>query len=84
MIPNEILGLIAGMITTAAFIPQVYKVYRTKETGDLSALTYIFFIFGLILWIIYGIRMEAISIILANSVCIILSLYILVMKLKHG
>lgn len=84
MISNEILGLIAGTVTTGAFVPQAFKVFKTKETANLSAGMYTFFICGLILWIIYGIRMEAIAIILANTVSILLSLYILVMKLKHG
>lgn len=84
MINNEILGLVAGIITTGSFIPQAYKVFKTKETKDLSAGMYTLFICGLILWTIYGIRMQAVSIILANSVCILLSLYILVMKLKKG
>jgi len=84
MISNEILGLIAGLITTGSFVPQAYKVYKTKETADLSAGMYTLFICGLILWTIYGIRMEAVSIIIANSASIILSLYILIMKLKHG
>ena len=84
MVSNEILGLVAGLITTGSFIPQAYKVFRTKETADLSAGMYTLFICGLILWTIYGIRMQAISIILANSVSILLSLYILIMKLKHG
>lgn len=84
MVTNEMLGFIAGIITTGSFVPQAYKVYKTKETADLSAGMYVFFICGLILWIIYGVRMQAISIILANSVSILLSLFILIMKLKHG
>ena len=84
MISNEILGFIAGLITTGSFVPQAYKVFKTKETADLSAGMYMIFICGLMLWIFYGIRMQAISIILANSVCVLLSVYILVMKLKHG
>jgi MtN3 and saliva related transmembrane protein len=84
MISNEILGLVAGIITTGSFVPQAYKVFRKKETADLSSGMYTLFICGLILWTIYGIRMQAISIILANSVSIFLSLYILIMKLKHG
>lgn len=84
MVNNEILGFIAGIITTGSFVPQAYKVYKTKETADLSAGMYILFICGLTLWLIYGVRIQAISIILANSVSILLSLFILVMKLKHG
>lgn len=84
MISNEVLGFIAGLITTGSFVPQAYKVFRTKETKDLSAGMYTIFICGLILWIAYGIRVSAISIIIANTVSILLSLYILIMKLKHG
>lgn len=84
MISNELLGLVAGLITTGSFIPQAYRVYRTKETADLSAGMYALFICGLVLWTVYGIRMQAISIILANTISMLLSLYILIMKLRHG
>ena len=81
---SEIIGIIAGIATTGSFIPQAIKIHKTKHTRDLSAGMFLLMAFGLILWLIYGIQHEAISIIAANSVTIVLTFYILVMKLKHG
>jgi MtN3 and saliva related transmembrane protein len=84
MIISELIGTIAGIATTGAFVPQAYKVFKTKKTHDLSAGMFILMISGIILWIIYGVMHESIPIIAANSVTVILALYILIMKTKHG
>ena len=81
---TEILGIFAGLATTSAYVPQAYKVYKTKKTGDLSAWMFILSNSGLALWFIYGVRNHAISIILANGITLALGLYILIMKIRHG
>jgi MtN3 and saliva related transmembrane protein len=81
---SEIIGIIAGIATTGSFIPQAYKVYKTKKTLDLSTGMFILLIGGIIMWIIYGIQLEKIPIIAANSVTLVFAIYILVMKIKHG
>ncbi len=80
----EIVGIIAGIATTGSFVPQAYKVYKTKHTHDLSIGMFLLMTCGLIMWLIYGIQHQAISIIAANAVTLVLTLYILVMKIKHG
>lgn len=80
----ELIGIAAGIATTSSFIPQAYKVFKTKRTHDLSAAMFLLFVFGLSLWLVYGIWQNSISIIAANSVTLVLSLYILIMKIRHG
>ena len=65
---NEIIGLIAAVCTTFAFIPQVMKVWETKQTKDLSLRMYSIMFMGILLWLVYGIRIDSLSIILANVV----------------
>jgi len=50
-----IIGLIAGACTTISFLPQVFKIYRTRETRDLSLGMYIILSVGISLWVVYGI-----------------------------
>ncbi len=69
---NEIIGLIAAVCTTFAFIPQVIKVWKTKQTNDLSLRMYSIMFIGILLWLIYGIRIDSLSIIFANVVTAIL------------
>ena len=69
---NEIIGLIAAVCTTFAFIPQVMKVWKTKQTKDLSLRMYSIMFIGVLLWLVYGIRIDSLSIMLANVVTAIL------------
>jgi MtN3 and saliva related transmembrane protein len=81
---SEMIGIIAGIATTGSFIPQAYKVFKTKRTHDLSTGMFILLISGIIMWIIYGLLYKALPIIAANSVTLVLAIYIFVMKIKHG
>lgn len=79
---NEIIGLIAAVCTTFAFIPQVMKVWKTKQTKDLSLRMYSIMFIGIILWLVYGIRIDSLSIIMANVVTATLVGTILVYIIK--
>jgi MtN3 and saliva related transmembrane protein len=79
----EIIGLIAAVLTTAAYVPQVYKTWKTKSAGNISLTMYIAMFIGILLWLIYGIHLNSLAMILANSVTAILTLIILVFKLRY-
>ena len=79
---NEIIGLIAAVCTTFAFIPQVMKVWKTKQTKDLSLRMYSIMFIGIILWLVYGVRIDSLSIIMANVVTATLVGTILVYIIK--
>ena len=79
-----IIGLIAATCTTISFFPQILQVYRTKQTRDLSLLTFIALTVGIFLWLIYGLLIKSLPIILANAITFIGCLYIVVMKIRHG
>ena len=78
-----LLGLLAAACTTIAFFPQVYKIYKTKHTRDLSLPMYAIFSTGTFLWLIYGVSVNSLPIILANAVTLTLSVYILAMMIKN-
>lgn len=79
-----VMGLLAGMCTTAAFLPQVVKIFRTRKTEDISLSMYIILTIGILLWILYGWLNGDIPLMLANGITFILASSILVMKLRHG
>ena len=79
---NEIIGLIAAVCTTFAFIPQVMKVWKTKQTKDLSLRMYTIMFIGICLWFVYGLRINSLSIIVANIVTGVLVFTILVYIFK--
>lgn len=77
------LGMIAGIFTTCAFIPQVVRVVQTKETKSISLLMYCISVTGLCLWIIHGLVVKDISVSIANFLTLILSAIILIYKVKY-
>ena len=79
---TEVLGLMAGILTTGAFLPQVIKTWRTRAVRDLSLRMYLALSAGVFLWLLYGLCLGSLSIILANGATLALSLSILVMKLR--
>jgi len=77
----DALGLLAGVLTTLAFVPQVIRVWRTRSARDLSLASFAIFTVGVALWLAYGIAVGALPVIVANAVTLVLAGAILVMKL---
>ncbi len=61
------IGLIAGLFTTLAFLPQVIKVIKTKHTKDISLAMYIIFTCGVLFWGTYGILLDELPIIISKD-----------------
>ncbi|MEH2464078.1 SemiSWEET transporter [Nostoc sp.] len=78
-----ILGLAAATLTTTAFLPQMFQVWRRKSAEDVSFIMLITFILGVFLWLIYGIYLQALPIIVANSLTLFFNLIILWLKIKY-
>ena len=79
-----LIGLLAGTLTTIAFLPQLTKTWKSKSAKDISLGMFLTFCSGVLLWLIYGILINALPVILANTVTLILSGAILALKLKYG
>lgn len=77
------LGLIAGTLTTLAFVPQVVKTWRTRSTHDISLGMFALFSSGLVLWLIYGFMIGSLPIVVSNIVTLALALTILFFKLRY-
>ncbi|OGD29741.1 hypothetical protein A2833_00115 [Candidatus Azambacteria bacterium RIFCSPHIGHO2_01_FULL_44_55] len=77
------LGFLAAILTTVAFLPQVLKTFKTKKTNDLSLITYILLTVGMLLWGLYGFLNNDIPLVLANAITFLLSMSILVLKVKN-
>ncbi|MEP0984145.1 SemiSWEET transporter [Ekhidna sp.] len=80
----EYIGFIAAFLTTISFAPQAIKTIRTKSTESLSLGMYLTFTIGVGCWLAYGIYLGDAPIIFANSITLILTSTILVLKIKHG
>jgi MtN3 and saliva related transmembrane protein len=82
MNPTQILGLIAGFLTTAAFFPQVVKTWKSRSAKGLSLGMFSLFCTGVFLWLVYGIMVHDIPVIAANFITLILATTLLFFKLR--
>tara|TARA_R110002020_G_scaffold247833_5_gene461870 strand:+ start:2345 stop:2620 length:276 start_codon:yes stop_codon:yes gene_type:complete len=80
----EVIGLLAAVLTTSSFAPQVYHTWKTKDVAGLSLTMYLAFFTGVVLWTIYGVHKDSLAIILANFITGILVLVLLILKIKYG
>lgn len=77
------LGIIAGFLTTIAFIPQLLKAWQTQSTRDISLGTFLLFCTGVLFWLVYGILIGNFPIAINNVVTLAIALAILALKLKY-
>ncbi len=79
----KIIGIIAAVCTTSGFIPQIIRGLRTKRLDDVSPVMCILLIFGLSLWLSYGIHIEDMIIIVANAFGVLFSVIIITLRFKY-
>jgi MtN3 and saliva related transmembrane protein len=79
----KIMGYVAAVATTVAFLPQAFQTIKTKDTKSISLGMYVVFTFGVLMWLLYGVFNKDLPIIFANAITLILALVILGCKLKY-
>lgn len=78
----QILGLVAGTITSITFLPQIFKIWQTKSAKGLSMAMLLLLMLGVILWLAYGLFAMDAAIIYTNSMVLAMSLVMLYFKLR--
>jgi MtN3 and saliva related transmembrane protein len=81
---DTLIGTVAGCLSTAAFVPQAWQIWKTRSARDVSWAMYAVLIAGVALWIVYGLRRGALPLVLTNGVILVLALVILAMKRRFG
>jgi MtN3 and saliva related transmembrane protein len=84
MIDPETIGYVAGTLTTISFIPQAWLSWKTRNTAGLSLGMYTIFTLGVALWLGYGLLIAAWPVIVSNSITLVLALFILSIRVRHG
>jgi MtN3 and saliva related transmembrane protein len=80
----SLIGSVAGISTTGAFLPRVIRTWRTRSTEDISLGMFLLTAFGLFLWLIYGLVLNDWPLIVTDAVSLILAVTILGLKLRYG
>ena len=78
-----IIGLTAAAFTTIALFPQLIKVWKTKSTRDISTGMFSLYCGGVLLWFVYGVYLNNMPIMIANSLAFVQGIVILIFKAKY-
>ncbi|MDH4394232.1 MAG: SemiSWEET transporter [Limnobacter sp.] len=78
---TQAIGMAAAFCTTLSFVPQVWRVWKTRSAKDISLGMYGIFVSGVAMWLVYGLRVSDPAIIAANAVTLVLAGSVLAMKL---
>jgi MtN3 and saliva related transmembrane protein len=81
---SDLIGYAAAALTTASFVPQAWLTFKTRNVSGISLGMYSAFTLGILLWLVYGLFLEAWPVVAANAITLVLALSILVMKLRFS
>jgi MtN3 and saliva related transmembrane protein len=81
---SDMLGYAAATLTTASFVPQAWRTFRTKDVSGISLRMYSVFTLGVAVWLAYGIVLREVPMMVANASTLVLACAVLVMKLRYG
>jgi MtN3 and saliva related transmembrane protein len=74
------LGAAATVASITSFTPQAWKIIKTRDTSSISTGMYALTVTGFALWLGYGAMSGQWSIMVTNAICLLLAVFILVMK----
>ena len=81
---SELIGYQAAVFTTAAFVPQAWKSWRTRDMTGISLPMYALFTLGVALWLAYGLLLGSLPMIAANAITLMLAAVVLWLKLTEA
>jgi len=81
---TEAVGMLAGVLTTVAFVPQAMRTWSTGSAQDFSLKMLLLFVTGVGLWLAYGLLTRSAPMVLANTATLLLASYILSVKVRRG
>lgn len=76
-----VLGYSAAALSTVSFAPQAWKVISSRKTKDVSLGTYLLTVGAFALWLAFGILKREWPLVASNGICLMLSGFILMMKI---
>jgi MtN3 and saliva related transmembrane protein len=81
--PDTLIGYAAAVLTTAAFVPQAWKSWRSRDLRGISLPMYALFTLGVALWCAYGVVIGSAPVVAANGITLVLASVVLALKLRE-
>jgi len=73
---------VVGVATGAAYIPQALRIWKRRSSDDVSILTYLLFLGGQIVYLVYGIRIRQWPLIIGMGANIVGSVAVILSALR--
>jgi MtN3 and saliva related transmembrane protein len=80
----QVVGIVAGMLTTVSFLPQVWRIWRRKSADDVSMPMFLLFTVGVAAWLVYGLLIHSMPVIAANVVTLVLAGTVIGLKVRYS
>ncbi len=77
-------GVVAGVLSVAAFVPQAWRIFRRKSAGDVSLAMYLTLTAASLLWMFYAWVLGSMPLLLTNFVIGVIAVLIALLKVRHG
>ena len=81
---SDLIGALAATLTTIAFVPQAWLIWKTRCAAGISLGMYSIFTTGVALWLLYGYAIGSWPVMVANALTLGLALFIMGMKIRFG
>jgi MtN3 and saliva related transmembrane protein len=78
------IGILATILTIGSILPQIKKTWESKSVDDLSLWQMVILTIGILFWLLYGIQIHDTVVIVANSISLLLQLFMIGMKQIYG
>jgi len=78
----EAIGLVGACLTTFSFLPQAFRIWRSRSARDVSLVMYVMMTTGTVMWLIYGLLLGSPSLIFSNGAGVLLVGSVLALKLQ--
>lgn len=79
---HALIGLLAGALTTGAWLPQLFRTWRSRSAADISWPYLLTFGAGIVTWIVYGVLDGDAALLAANIVTLTLLSGVVALKVR--
>lgn len=79
----EMVGHTGAFLSSITFMPQVYKVWKTRSVGDLSLAMMLIVFSSTLVWLVYGVQLNLWPVIICNGIIAVLSLLLIYFKFSY-
>jgi MtN3 and saliva related transmembrane protein len=80
----EIIGLVAGILTSSSLLPQLIKTIKLRKAEEVSPFMFVLLLLGTGLWTYYGVLREDFPIIATNGFSFSLNIFMIILKIKYS